>query len=53
MTFLTIKENIDLTIIFLFSDLLNQYDVYVMPVMNPDGYEYTRESNRMWRKTRC
>ncbi|XP_023337443.1 carboxypeptidase B isoform X2 [Eurytemora carolleeae] len=34
------------------SDLLNQYDVYVMPVMNPDGYEYTRESNRMWRKTR-
>merc|ERR1712002_968939 len=25
---------------------------YVVPVMNPDGYEYTFSNNRMWRKTR-
>lgn len=25
---------------------------YVMPVMNPDGYVYSRQYNRLWRKTR-
>ncbi|XP_031621116.1 carboxypeptidase B-like [Contarinia nasturtii] len=25
---------------------------YVLPVHNPDGYEYTRNTNRMWRKNR-
>ncbi|XP_031621115.1 carboxypeptidase B-like [Contarinia nasturtii] len=25
---------------------------YVLPVHNPDGYEYTRKSDRMWRKNR-
>jgi len=24
---------------------------YIVPVMNPDGYEYTFSNNRMWRKT--
>ena len=32
--------------------LLKKYDVYIMPSMNPDGYEYSRNVNRMWRKTR-
>ena len=32
--------------------LLDTFDVYIMPSMNPDGYEYTRNSDRMWRKTR-
>jgi len=25
---------------------------YVIPVLNPDGYEYSHTTNRMWRKTR-
>uniref|UniRef100_A0A1I8P6M7 Peptidase M14 domain-containing protein n=1 Tax=Stomoxys calcitrans TaxID=35570 RepID=A0A1I8P6M7_STOCA len=25
---------------------------YIMPVMNPDGYMYSRRSNRLWRKNR-
>ncbi|KAI5633766.1 zinc carboxypeptidase domain-containing protein [Phthorimaea operculella] len=33
---------------------LEGIDWYILPVVNPDGYEYTRRggSNRMWRKTR-
>lgn len=27
-------------------------DWYIVPVANPDGYEYTRSYNRNWRKTR-
>jgi len=27
-------------------------DWYIMPVMNPDGYEYSHTDDRMWRKTR-
>jgi murein tripeptide amidase MpaA len=27
-------------------------DWYIVPMANPDGYEYTRSSNRNWRKTR-
>jgi carboxypeptidase A4 len=32
--------------------VLDSHDIYVMPSMNPDGYEYTRNYDRMWRKTR-
>nr|XP_056712607.1 carboxypeptidase B2 [Euleptes europaea] len=32
--------------------LLQQFDFYVMPVLNVDGYEYTWTTNRMWRKSR-
>ncbi|CAB3228892.1 unnamed protein product [Arctia plantaginis] len=33
---------------------LDGLDWYILPVVNPDGYEYSRasKSNRMWRKTR-
>ncbi|XP_022838055.1 carboxypeptidase B-like [Spodoptera litura] len=33
---------------------LDGVDWYILPLVNPDGYEYTRSSrsNRMWRKTR-
>uniref|UniRef100_UPI0037E97C72 carboxypeptidase B2 n=1 Tax=Semicossyphus pulcher TaxID=241346 RepID=UPI0037E97C72 len=34
------------------TDILNNMDVYVLPVMNPDGYHYTWTTNRMWRKNR-
>ncbi|XP_078099948.1 carboxypeptidase B2 [Sander vitreus] len=32
--------------------ILDNMDVYILPVMNPDGYHYTWTTNRMWRKNR-
>ncbi|XP_064413003.1 carboxypeptidase B2 [Latimeria chalumnae] len=34
------------------SAILNKLEFYVLPVMNVDGYEYTRTTDRMWRKNR-
>ncbi|XP_077149075.1 carboxypeptidase B-like [Ranitomeya variabilis] len=34
------------------TNLLNNLDFYVLPVLNVDGYAYTWSSNRMWKKTR-
>ncbi|XP_060776712.1 carboxypeptidase B [Neoarius graeffei] len=34
------------------TSLLNTMDVFVLPVFNVDGYEFSWKSNRMWRKTR-
>uniref|UniRef100_A0A3Q2QPB9 Carboxypeptidase B n=1 Tax=Fundulus heteroclitus TaxID=8078 RepID=A0A3Q2QPB9_FUNHE len=34
------------------TNLLNNMDVYVLPVFNVDGYVFTHTNNRMWRKTR-
>lgn len=31
---------------------LNNLDFFIIPVFNPDGYEYTWSSDRLWRKTR-
>ncbi|CAL7933049.1 unnamed protein product [Xylocopa violacea] len=35
-------------------NLLSQVDWYILPVLNPDGYEFThtKSANRLWRKTR-
>ncbi|TGZ32134.1 Zinc carboxypeptidase a 1 [Temnothorax longispinosus] len=33
-------------------DLAESHNWYIFPVFNPDGYEYTHTTNRMWRKTR-
>lgn len=36
------------------ADLLDKLDWYFLPVVNPDGYEFTRApgGDRLWRKTR-
>jgi carboxypeptidase A4 len=30
----------------------DKMDFYVVPVLNPDGYEYTHTNDRLWRKNR-
>lgn len=32
--------------------LLNKYDFYIFPVVNPDGFVYTQTNDRLWRKNR-
>ncbi|KAG6828180.1 hypothetical protein H0H87_002738 [Tephrocybe sp. NHM501043] len=34
------------------SHLLDHFNFHIVPVPNPDGYEYTWESDRFWYKTR-
>ncbi|KAI9172626.1 Metallocarboxypeptidase A-like protein [Paramyrothecium foliicola] len=31
---------------------LDNYDFYIMPVVNPDGFVYTHTTDRLWRKNR-
>ncbi|EAT39609.1 AAEL008600-PA [Aedes aegypti] len=33
-------------------NLANNYDWYILPVINPDGFAYSKDVNRMWRKNR-
>jgi len=33
-------------------DFLSSHELVVIPVMNPDGYEYARLTDRQWRKNR-
>ncbi|XP_071446225.1 zinc carboxypeptidase-like [Hetaerina americana] len=33
-------------------ELVDSFDWYFFPVINPDGYEYSRTTDRSWRKTR-
>ncbi|CAO1362765.1 unnamed protein product [Diamesa serratosioi] len=35
-----------------YSKVLDQMDIVIMPVVNPDGYEYSHSKQRLWRKTR-
>jgi murein tripeptide amidase MpaA len=34
-------------------DLLTSFDWYILPIANPDGYQYTWWTNRLWRKNRA
>ncbi|KJZ70245.1 hypothetical protein HIM_10359 [Hirsutella minnesotensis 3608] len=31
---------------------VDKYDFYMFPIVNPDGFKYTQNGNRMWRKNR-
>ncbi|KAI1261858.1 hypothetical protein F5Y18DRAFT_440030 [Xylariaceae sp. FL1019] len=32
--------------------VLDNYDFYVLPIVNPDGFVYTQTTDRLWRKNR-
>ncbi|QQP51250.1 Carboxypeptidase B, partial [Caligus rogercresseyi] len=34
------------------SHYLDQFNFHIMPSVNPDGYEFSRNGKRLWRKTR-
>ncbi|XP_012671889.2 carboxypeptidase B2 [Clupea harengus] len=34
------------------TEMMDSMDIYVLPVLNPDGYRYTWTTKRMWRKNR-
>lgn len=35
-----------------YKHVLDNYDLYILPLSNPDGYEYSHTKDRLWRKTR-
>jgi murein tripeptide amidase MpaA len=36
-----------------YDDILDVFNLHIVVVSNPDGFQYTHEANRMWRKTRA
>ena len=34
------------------TNLLDTYDFYFIPIMNPDGYIFSWDEDRFWRKSR-
>jgi len=32
--------------------VINQRDIWIIPMVNPDGYQYTHDLERLWRKNR-
>ncbi|XP_044733186.1 carboxypeptidase B-like [Chrysoperla carnea] len=35
------------------SALLDNFEWFIIPLLNPDGYEYSRTNDRLWRKNRA
>ncbi|EME41753.1 hypothetical protein DOTSEDRAFT_90517 [Dothistroma septosporum NZE10] len=35
-----------------YRDLLDKFDFYILPVVNPDGFVYSQTHDRLWRKNR-
>merc|ERR1712223_924147 len=35
-----------------YKEILDRYDIFILPLANPDGYEYSHTKDRLWRKTR-
>ncbi|XP_076040888.1 carboxypeptidase B-like [Oratosquilla oratoria] len=35
-----------------YKDVFEDFDWYILPLANPDGYEYSMNHDRLWRKTR-
>ncbi|XP_067936580.1 carboxypeptidase B-like [Watersipora subatra] len=33
--------------------MLDAHDWYIIPLLNPDGYQYSHDTDRMWRKNRA
>ncbi|CAG0893548.1 unnamed protein product [Cyprideis torosa] len=34
------------------NDVIEQWDIHINPILNPDGLQYTKTEDRLWRKTR-
>lgn len=34
-------------------DIVDNLNIHILPMANPDGYEYSRSTDRMWRKNRA
>ncbi|CAF0850217.1 unnamed protein product [Brachionus calyciflorus] len=34
------------------TNLLGYYEFHILPIVNPDGYEYSHSTSRLWRKNR-
>ena len=45
---LTAQYGVDSTI----TDLVNEYEIWIAPIWNPDGYEYVFNTDNLWRKNR-
>ena len=33
-------------------NILKKYELHILPLLNPDGYEYSQTTYRLWRKNR-
>jgi len=48
----TLLSEIDTGLKSQVTSMLDTYQFVILPMSNPDGYEYSRTHNRLWRKTR-